>query len=262
MINYIYDGTFEGLLTLIAGVIDNPGKVNNISSSEAAQPDLFTETRMVETDPLAASRFFKTLTAEFSRTILLDIVFCYLSEETGIEKTILDYIRLLLDKGWKVAHNYTDGTIFRIRRVRDKVAHEIDRLHGFVRFRKLRGGVYYAPVEPDHNVVGYLAPHFKARFAGQKWLIHDRKRQTGIFYDGNRCIYLPQVEISPAILAASRPFSTGLAESEFDPEEAFYQELWNNYFREIAIAERRNKRLQRQRMPARYWRYLVEEVEE
>jgi probable DNA metabolism protein len=261
MINYIYDGTFEGLLTVIAGAIDHPGEVNDISAGEAEQLDLFTEIKSMETDPVLAAGFFKKLSGKFSRSVIMDIGYCFLSEVPGIEKAVLDYIRLLLDAGEKAAHNFSDGTVFKIERVSTKVNHEIHRLHGFVRFRKLRGGMYYAAIEPDYNIVQYLAPHFKARFADQEWLIHDVKRKTGIYYNGNRCLFLPEVEMSPLITSESRPFSLQQDQSRFDPEEAKYQKLWDQYFREIAITERRNKRLQRQRMPARYWRYLVEDVE-
>jgi probable DNA metabolism protein len=40
--------------------------------------------------------------------------------------------------------------------------------------------------------------------------------------------------------------------------EMFYQALWKSYFKNIAIGERKNPRLQRQFIPRRYWKNLVE----
>jgi hypothetical protein len=36
------------------------------------------------------------------------------------------------------------------------------------------------------------------------------------------------------------------------------ESLWREYFREIAIKERMNPRLQAKLMPRRYWKHLVE----
>jgi probable DNA metabolism protein len=151
--------------------------------------------------------------------------------------------------------------VFKIHRVSEQVNHEIQRLHGFVRFRRLTDGVYYAAIEPDYNVVRLLASHFTARFNDQQWLIHDLKRDTGIYYDGAICRFLPEVCINPETVTASSPFTTSKATASLAPKESAYQSIWNQYFQAIAIPERTNPRAQRQRMPQRYWKHLVEQVE-
>ena len=272
MINYIYDGTFEGLLTVIGEAVQHQESVNDISSGGEMQIDLFADIKEVRTDPELAAGVFKRLRKTISREMLMDIAYCFLSEEQGIEKAILDYIRLLFTAGPGVTGNFLDETVYKIERVSGKVAHEIDRLHGFIRFRKLAGGIYYAPIEPDHNVVQFLAPHFKARFADQNWLIHDLKRKTGIYYDGKQCVFLPEMEAVPeltpgntrmnSLSGVSSTFTPDKVSNLLDKDELAFQHLWDQYFKQIAIKERRNKRLQRQRMPARYWRCLVEAVSE
>lgn len=262
MINYIYDGTFEGLLTVFSlmmeGARARAEEVNSISAEEELQLDLFSENLRVETDELRADEFFQILRREFSELVVQDLGYCFLSEIPGMEKVMADYVRLLLMKGEGISGNFAEPVVLKIRRTCGLVSHEIGRLHGFIRFRKLKNEVYYAPIAPDHNIVQLLAPHFKDRFADQKWLIHDTKRNSGIYYDLKRCRFIPVVENAPQLQSAGGP-ETGREEPGcFDPEELDYQEIWDQYFREIAIAERRNPRLQRQRMPVRYWRYLVE----
>jgi probable DNA metabolism protein len=44
----------------------------------------------------------------------------------------------------------------------------------------------------------------------------------------------------------------------FEQEEEFYQTLWKQYFKSIAIEGRINPRLQMQHMPKKYWKYLIE----
>ena len=48
--------------------------------------------------------------------------------------------------------------------------------------------------------------------------------------------------------------------SFYTEEEKTYQKLWQTYFKNIAIKERRNLKLQRQFIPTRYWKYLTEKL--
>lgn len=260
MIYYQYDGTFEGLLTTFASALKEKEPIENIGSAQF-QADLFTEIREITTDPDLANLFFDDLKEKLSKTSLLNIGYCFLSEETGIEKVLLQYIRLLLEQGEKVNDNSVDPTIFRIRRTCEKVDYEVLRMQGFIRFRKLSNQVYYGPIAPDHNVIQLLAPYFKARFADQRWLIHDTRRKTGIYYDRTEVRFLPLVEMSAELESIMKPFQAEQESILFDKEELKYQQIWDQYFQKVAITERRNKRQQRQRMPERYWRYLVENVE-
>ena len=41
-------------------------------------------------------------------------------------------------------------------------------------------------------------------------------------------------------------------------DEKLFQTLWKNYFKSLTIKERINPKLQRQHMPQRFWKYLVE----
>ncbi|HBE76946.1 MAG TPA: hypothetical protein DDW65_04080 [Firmicutes bacterium] len=261
MIRFHYDGTFEGLLTVIAQAIDENTDAQEISATEL-QADLFTEVRSIESDPNLAAGFFERLRRELSPELLLDIGYCFLSEIKGIEKELLDYIRLLLKEGEQVNGNYSNPVILNVQRTCQKVSYEILRMQGLIRFRKLRNGVYYAPIAPEHNVVRLLASHFRDRFADQQWLIHDTRRKSGIAYDKRQVHFLPFMEMTQEIDSSSSPYSPERHCNLWDPDERNYQQLWDQYFQSVAIKERHNKRLQRQHMPERYWRYLVERVVE
>lgn len=258
MINYQYDGTFEGLLTVFSLIVEGNEEVNQISAGEEIQPDLFSEIKKVETDERRADEFFQTLRRRFPETVIKDLGYCFLAEISGMEKVMADYVRLLLTKGEAISRNLTEPAVFKVQRACTQVNHELLRFWGLVRFRKLKNEVFYAPIAPDHNVIQLLAPHFKDRFADQKWLIHDTKRNCGIYYDLKRCRFIPEVENAPKLDSAGQLGASREDPGFFDPEELDYQEIWDQYFREISISERRNPQLQKQRMPVRYWRYLVE----
>jgi probable DNA metabolism protein len=260
LLTCIYDGTFEGFLTACQIALASREEIDAITTPERFQPDLFTEILEVETDPLRAELLFQLLGSKFTRAVVLDFGYCFLSELPGIEKTLFDYLNLLFTSGEKAVRNLTDSTVLRVRRISDKVNHEILRMQGLVRFRQLAGGVFYAAIEPDYNILQFLAPHFASRFADQMWLIHDVKRKTGLRYDLRCCSFLPFLEMNPEFLDIVKPFKISENPQYYAAGEREYQALWNQYFQSIAINERTNFKAQRQRMPVRYWRYLVEEL--
>ena len=45
---------------------------------------------------------------------------------------------------------------------------------------------------------------------------------------------------------------------KYSEDEEYYQKLWQGFFDNIAIKNRNNPGLQRQLMPKRYWKYLIE----
>lgn len=255
MVYYLYDGSFEGFLTAIAAALASGEEVEGIAAQAACQFSLFRREVQVVADDGAATRLMADVSRRFSKEIGLDIGYCFLSEVDGFENVIFRYIRLLLEKGELAGQNAANPLVFQVQRLRGKVAYEVHRFHGFVRFRKMSDGIFYAPIAPDHNIVQLLAPHFQARFADQCFLIHDVKRGTGIYYDRRRCDFLPRVMIpEEAMTTASGN------EKHWDKDESAYQQLWKGYFQSIVIEERRAKQRQRQCLPARYWRYLVEDV--
>lgn len=178
-----------------------------------------------------------------------EVFTCFFAGEHGFEDTLLRYLRLLLATGGRAAENWTDETVRRIHKLGGRIGYEIHRLHGFVRFQRLPDGLYYARVTPDHPILPLLAPHFTARFADQRWLIHDLRRNAGVYYDGAHWHFLPEVAF---------PTAPEHALAACDPLEELCQAIWREYHGTIAISERTNPRLQKQRMPVRYWGNMTE----
>jgi probable DNA metabolism protein len=259
MLTYVYDGSLEGLFTALYEGLFAGEEVVEITDKRRYQPSLFATAKIITTDPEKARKLRRFLRERLSRQAFQNLVYCYLSE-AGMERTILSYIKLLLPGGRKAAGDPQARTremmaiIDAITETAQKVAFEVHRFHGFLRFRQVYDDLYYAPIEPDHNILALLVPHFTARFANQKWFIHDRRRNLGAYYDGRECRLVNDVAINDQLTAALEGKRTGI-EGE---EEMRCRELWQEYFTTIALEERRNEKLQRQHMPVRYWKYLTE----
>jgi probable DNA metabolism protein len=109
----------------------------------------------------------------------------------------------------------------------------------------------FATIEPDYNVLPLIAGHFQTRYADQQWLIFDTRRKYGIFYDG-KIVEQVSISFSESTLQGKN------IQQAYDIEETEYKKLWQQYFKSVNIAARKNTKLHLQHMPRRYWRYLTE----
>lgn len=254
MLHYIYDGTFDGFLTAVREAMERDELPEMIVTEDKLETDLFAEIRRIETDFEKAKGFLGAILKKLSRDGLKTVLYCFLSEEPGSEIALCEYLQKVIAADRNIETKLSDPVVYQVRKAREKVSKEVNLFKGILRFREIETGFYYAPIEPDHQITPLLAEHFRKRFPDQRWFIHDRRRNCGVYYDGNEVRFLKDIELKPELEA-------GLDSDRFSEEELERQKLWNVYFKSIEIKERSNPKLQRQHIPARYWNYLVEKVE-
>ena len=130
-----------------------------------------------------------------------------------------------------------------------KVSNECTRVIQFTRFQKTADGIYFSALAPIYNVYPLALHYFTDRFADQPWLVYDARRSYGYYYDGKGEVQ--EVRFAEAV-------EPHLPKEKLAEGEELYQQLWQSYFKTIAIKERLNPRLHRQQLPARFWAYLTE----
>ena len=119
-------------------------------------------------------------------------------------------------------------------------------------FQKAVDGTYFAAIEPMYNVLSLVVSHFQDRFADQKWLIYDLKREYGYYYDLSTVTEVRFEEKESHLLTGM------LSEDLMMHDEKLFQQMWKEYFKSITIKERINPRLHRQNLPVCFWKYLTE----
>ncbi|WP_425448898.1 TIGR03915 family putative DNA repair protein [Dethiothermospora halolimnae] len=243
MVQYIYDGSFDGLLTAIYDSYYRREVPEKIHSEKSYQKNLLLGEVHIKTDKNKAEKVYKSIQSKISNQALKNVFYVFLSEVENGGKYIYDYLRF----GWKVGkevNNYlSDDRVLRIHKICKKINRERHLLLGLTRFRQLKGDIYYAPIEPTYNIIGLLADHFVDRLSDQNWVIHDVKRKIGVVYNREKWI-IRDITLDREII---------LSESE-----EIYQKLWKKYFESIVIKEKINPKLQKQNMPMKYWHYLIE----
>ncbi|WP_071885780.1 TIGR03915 family putative DNA repair protein [Hymenobacter sedentarius] len=249
--DYTYDGTFEGLLTVLFTIYEGKAAPNSIQPEATVQGGLFAPAAPIETSEALAARVWdgllKTMDAE-ARTRLFHV---FLSEQPDRELLIFRYVDLALRTPVDISTNYADASVRRVQHLAQQMFREKHRMEAFVRFEKTTDDLFHATIEPDFDVLPLIAAHFTKRYADQRWLIYDRRRHYGLYYDLTRTDVV-QFEATQA------PKSTQLSATVLDEREPLFKLLWQAYFDHVNIPERKNLKLHRRHMPLRYWKYLSE----
>lgn len=242
MVDYLYDGSFEGLLTCVYHHYYDD-KASGIFTKDEYQPNLLTGFLEVETDEDKAAKVYKAIEEKISSYSLRNIYKAYLSSVPGKEMAILEYIVFGFKHGRATGSFHGRPEVFNLDSIVKKVAVEQERMLQFVRFSVLADNVLYAEIEPDHDVLQLIAGHFCDRFMHDPFIIRDKGRDKALI------AYEKQWYVSEFTEADVPQLST---------DEIMYRKMWKTYFEHIAIKERKNPRCQRNSMPERYWKHLTE----
>ncbi len=240
---YIYDGSFPGVLTAVYEAFYTKEKPDKIITNENYQYGLFDNKIKIETDLDKSDRVYQAIKEKISLNSLRKIYNSYLSEEKNIAYLLYKYLKLGFKIGKRIDGYLNNDIVDQVSKISSRVSKEKHLILGLLRFKKVQGGVFYAPFEPDYNIISLIAPHFSQRLSDQNWVIHDRKRKIAAIYNKDEWL-ITEMDLPDKIF--------------YTEEESFYQELWQGFYNSIAIKDRKNSRLQRQYMPKRYWKYLVE----
>jgi probable DNA metabolism protein len=252
MIVFRYDKTFDGLLTVVFDAYFRKTFPDVLLLTGEPLPLFHDEVVEVITDEEKSGRVWAGLREKLSSSALSMLTVCWLSELPGIDRMLFRYMRKAIDAPVSIELNFGDPDVLELSGVWKKVNWERIRILQFVRFQKTADGVFFAPFEPVHNALPLTIHHFKNRFADQRWLIYDLKRQYGYYYD------LTDVTEVTFACPEAHLITGVLDESIMAEDEKTFQQLWKTYFKSIAIKERINPRLHKQHIPVRYWKYLTE----
>lgn len=273
MIYYCFDGSFTGLLCCIFRAYQFKERQFKDRQIQVVwdihfQPEFFAEAVTVGSDEKQAKRVWRALIAKTSADFKRHFYWVYLSEQAAAFQNLFNAACYIFDqkivvhenyaphKNPAVYENYGHPDILAVMQFARSVNREKHRMEAFVRFKKTEEGLFLAIISPDFNVLPLICPHFKRRYADQRWLIYDEKRRYGSYYDLKHIhdVVFNSHERNSLVEGAILQDSS----ITLDASEALYDQLWKDYFKSTNIVERRNIKLHLQHVPRRYWKYLTE----
>jgi len=240
---YRYDGSLDGLLCCIFEAYERKEEPLFIVAGDAVQLALNANVRDIATDPERASRVQKGILARIGPEAFSCVQQAALSADPQAAQVTLAYVRLGFAVGPRIDQRLADPAVYTMNKLLRQVGWEAQRYIQFLRFAELEGGVYFAEMEPEHDVLVVVMPHFADRFGQQPFIIHDRTRRLAGVWDMREWTL-----VSSETMRLPPPTA----------DEARYQALWRMFYKSIAIKQRVNPNLRRQHMPKKFWRYITE----
>ena len=251
---FVYDKTFEGLLTAVFDAYSRRSFPDLLLAEGEPFPLFYDEAVTIYTDDDKVDRVWKGLQKKISATALSVITVTWLSELPQADLLLFRYIRKAIDAPRTIELNFGDPDVLEVAKIWKKVTNERLRVMQFLRFQKAADGTFFAAVKPIDNVLPLTLSHLTDRFADQCWLIYDLQREYGYYYDLKETTEVRFEEKEAHLLSGL------LSEELMDADEKLFQQMWKTYFKSIAIKERLNPKLHRQHMPARFWKYMPEKL--
>lgn len=240
---YLYDGSFEGLMTAVFEAYENHEEPARIADADTFQSAFGEESVEIQTNYEKAERVCVSVEKKIGERDFASLYSCFLSENPHRGTMIYRYIRLGLKMGYETCTRLTHPDVLPVCKISRAVGGEYQKLRGFIRFSMMEGHVYYAEISPKYNQTPLLMPHFADRLQKNPFVIHDVRRKTAGLYNTESWEIVSAENLTPP---------------SFSQDELEYRQLWKTFYKTIAIEERKNARLQMQMMPKRYWKHMIE----
>lgn len=244
MKEYIYDNTFEGLLTAIFYAYSCKEDCI-LTKSKDYIVSFLNEVLNISTEYDKFDRVYKSIVDKLNNETLRNIYYLYLSDIADSDSLTLKYLKLCYKFGTNINLAKNNDIIILVDKYTRKVYGEAHRFNGFVRFKEVAPLSFYASIEPDHNILPLIINHFTKRFSDQNFIIHDLKRDLAIVYNKKSAI------ITDFKKEDSKIFTSYVTDDEFET-------LWKTFYNSVNIKERENHKLRNRSMPKRYWNHLTE----
>ena len=237
----VYDGTFEGFLSLVYEVYYKklkPIKIYKTLPNEM----IFEEILEINTSKDNAIKVLTAIKTKFPKELIQRILNIFMCDSKEFELYLLEYI-IIGFKETKQLYNINNSCVFYLNSLEKELFRNVHKLTGFVRFEELEDGTLYAKVESKFNVVYFLGKHFLKRFNNQNFIIHDLNRKLAF------------VKIQNDFSVQEVAF---FDEPIYSSNEQKFQKLWKSFFSAVTIKERINPKLQTQMVPLLYRTYMSE----
>ena len=237
----VYDGTFEGFLSLVYEVYYKklkPIKIYKTLPNEI----LFEEILEINSSKESGIKVLNAIKTKFPKEILEKILNIFMCDSKEFEMALLEYI-VIGFKDSKQLYNINNSCVFYLNNLEKELFRVTHKLTGFIRFEELEDKTLYAKIESKFNIVYFLGKHFLKRFNNQNFIIHDLNRRIA-FVKINETFSIQEVAF--------------FDEPNYSSNEQKFQKLWKSFFSGVTIKERINSKLQQQMVPLIYRTYMSE----
>ena len=236
---YIYDGSYEGLLTVVYTAVYARVTPSGISTEKVLQFALNTRYVEVVTNRNYARRVHDALYRKIGFLGLKRLFYVFLSKSPSKDMVIYNYMMLAFKNGELTNTALSNDTVAEAFKIAENVSRETEKFRQSTRFNVMQWGVQYATIAPENNILPLLTPFFVERLKIIPFVLHDATHDVCAVYDTKEWHVTS---------------SEGLTPPDMSGDETRAKALWETFFNAITIEPRKNTKTQKQNMPARYFK--------
>ena len=240
---YLYDGSFEGLLSAVHAAYYSRETPDEILESKNICRQICCNYREIETDTKKFNAVYNSIGKKISASVCRSVYNIYLSSSPDKATIIYNYLKKGYVQGARVEYDLADPWVIKAFKLNRYVIHEANKLCGFVRFSAMDNGIMFSKINPENNVLPIISRYFADRMKNDPWVICDETRMLASIYDTKKWV----------IYSIDNILMQNFSECEEN-----YRKLWKKFYYTISIEERKNEKLRTHNMPKKYWRNLTE----
>ena len=128
--DYLYDGTFEGLLTCIYCHYKEAA-ASGIYLASNYQQTIINNYKVINTD-IKKAQIVSNAIKKISGEAYIEVYYCYLSNACNKENIILDFLIFAFKYGKKTMNFYTHEKVLPLKEISLKVTKEVDKFLDFL----------------------------------------------------------------------------------------------------------------------------------
>lgn len=243
------EDSLEGILTAIYEAFVEKNKRQEFHDGDIAIAigenhtiTLFAEHKIVSTDLDKAQKTLLSIQKKISFLAYKKVLSALCHYDVERANVVLGFLIKGFPMGPRVLEDMADPYVMRVIELARKVDNESHMFCGVVRFFDL-GKFLYSEIEPKCHVLPQIMEHFADRYPNEHYVIYDKRRRVAL-------IHLAYAE---SVFVSGDEWNIDLSQ-----HEDYFERLWSQYFKTIAIEERYNPRCQNNLIPKWYRKNMVE----
>lgn len=276
---YVYDGSFEGLLSAIFASYALHENPSDVVSEGMLQPRLGQCISNIETNIDHAKRVRQGIRKKCGNFAFRNVLKASLSSDPNAGTAAYRFVRYAMDEHKNAAKacskcrknatckakndmgkcpkrrsraisDITHPDVEPLFKIARSVSDEAEKIRQFARFEHIRTDdmdFWLAKVNPRDSVVPLVMNHFVERFNIQAFMIYDEVHNLIGVYDGESQYFVQPDSVSEL-----------LGIDTLASDEATMQNAWKRFYHVLSVEARYNPELRRQLMPKRFWKNLTE----
>ena len=211
------------------------------------QYTLFYEYIHVKADKDKAEKVSRAIQERISKHVYRELSMVSMAYESDSLDIIYRVLLLGFALGADVLNMVQYREVVRFGEIRHRVGREIYRFQEIVRFQEPKKDFFVAHIEPKSRLVAALGPIFSDRMPSEDFIIVDDCNREALIHPKDEMFFLKQLD--------DREFEI-LRDMEKTRDQ--YTDMWEVFFRTIAIEQRENPKCQANLFPLWSRKHAVE----